>query len=35
MAVITPPKLPSMFINVSSNGKYAYVMTYKNIWDKI
>jgi transposase len=34
MAVITPPKLPSMFINVSSNGKYAYVMTYKNIWDK-
>ena len=32
MAVITPPKLPSLFIN--KNGKYSYVMTYTSILDK-
>ena len=34
MAVITPPKLPSMFINRTCKGKYAYVMIYKSVWDK-
>lgn len=33
MAVITPPKLPALFIN--KNGKYRYVMTYTSKWDKV
>ena len=34
MAVLNPPKLPSMFINRTGKGKYAYVMVYKSVWDK-
>ena len=34
MAVMNPPKLPSMFINRTGKGKYAYVMVYKSVWDK-
>lgn len=32
MSAITPPKLPKLIVN--SSGKYKYVFTYKNRWDK-
>ena len=32
MSVITPPELPRFIVNAS--GKYKYVFTYKNRWDK-
>ncbi len=32
MAVINPPQPPPLIFN--GYGKYVYVFTYKNIWDK-
>ena len=32
MAVVTIPKLPPL--SVQKNGKYSYIQTYKNCWDK-
>ena len=32
MAVINPPKLPSLLLNKGPKGGY-YVYTYQNIWD--